>query len=268
MKSKNPDSLFKFMPFNLNTLKTLINQEFYFAKLSELNDPNDCNVEIRVRDPDKIAQELRDKLYKKCVNVKKDLLSDTILLPRRPSIDEMANIIYRYYAENYFGILSFCYEPDSIKDQLMWSHYADASKGICLVFDRDELVPNEFKTINDRNEGIVRYNLEPIEIDNNLDSLMKDPSELKLKYFFYKTKQWGKEKEYRYVINFHGFSPFLDVLQNRYLKFPPKNLKRIFLGEKIEKQSKEVLFRLNEIKGYDFEVIPMQWDRNIKGLKT
>lgn len=259
MISTQPELLYKFMHFNINALNTLINQEFYFAKLSELNDPNDCNLEIEVNNPEELPEQIKSRIEKKHLEIRPDLVLNYFIIPNKPNINTICTDLIRYFAEVYFGILSFCCNNTSVVNPLMWSHYADSSKGICLVFSSEGLIKNEFGTINDRRAGFVNYDLEIFKIDNSVELILDNPSYLDLDYFFHKTPHWGTENEYRYVINFHNFSPFLNPPKNRYVSYNPQNLKKIVLGERIDNQAKRSISRLKELKGYNFDITQVKW---------
>ena len=91
-------TLYKFMRLDANAYKVLINKQLYLTRLSELNDPADCDWPIEVKD---------------VINI---------------------DINHRY------RICSFCIgktpeeKEEIMTNQLMWSHYADSSRGICLEF--------------------------------------------------------------------------------------------------------------------------------------
>lgn len=116
-----PRYLYKYRAIDENTKKIIINHEFYFNSPANFNDPYDCNIPkistIEINNAEKsISKEETDvnKIIKHAtVNPQniKTALTNTV---------------------NKIGICCFSTVFDSI---LMWSHYADYHKGICLKFD-------------------------------------------------------------------------------------------------------------------------------------
>lgn len=82
------------------------------------------------------------------------------------------------------GVLCFVERPDNL---LMWAHYADAHKGVCLEFDTSEWLF--------RLAGKVSYSQTyPI-----VDTASQSPSHLADTIFLTKSAEWAYEQEWRIV---------------------------------------------------------------------
>ena len=120
-------------------------------------------------------KELNDPFELSCINLRdKNMRNFNI-----KSIDVLNNT---------YGVISF---SEDYKSPLMWSHYADDHKGICLGFDVDE---------NDLIK--VRYRKDRVKLDDK-DRLTKKDA---LDIFAVKFNGWSYEKERRIIpalINSH-----------------------------------------------------------------
>lgn len=100
--------------------------ELFFAAPSSFNDPFDCKFSPVIASVKKLASEIaqRQTLDYEPENVERAILADS-------AID--ANFVKAVdRVMNRHGICCFSRKNDEI---LMWSHYADCHKGICLEFD-------------------------------------------------------------------------------------------------------------------------------------
>jgi len=137
---------YKYRTINKYLLDSLVKSNLYFAPKDKLNDPFDCNVDISRAANEFITEGIKTKLFKK-------LLSDKDLLDRvNNKVDPL-------------GICSFSLKPD---ETLMWSHYGDNHKGICLRYD----LPESFITSENLAAVPVTYEL------NAISNWLKDNIEL------------------------------------------------------------------------------------------
>ena len=118
-----PRYLYKYRPLNENTKKIITNNELYFSNPSDFNDPYDCNIPmndiILRKDLERIAHS-------------KDSNQDIAEIIKSLSFEpEYIKTMLRNNM-NKIGICCFSTLCNSI---LMWSHYAEYHKGICLKFD-------------------------------------------------------------------------------------------------------------------------------------
>jgi hypothetical protein len=124
---------------------------------------------------------------------------------------------------NETGVFSFAGDHLNI---LMWSHYADNHKGICLEFDRSL----DFKTLilaqpvgYSRDYPIIKW---PFEFKNGANLIL-----------LRKNEEWKYEKEERIICVGQAGS---------FLKFDQNAVSTIFIGCKAEDYVKEILQSLNQ----------------------
>lgn len=146
--------------------------------------------------------------------------------------------------------------------KLMWSHYADSHKGLCLAVKvpSDKVYP-------------VCYTGIRLKEDSDIDDILrkgtaKDKRNLQKEYFdlpydikvaLLKDKKWSDEKEYRIVCN-ESDVPIFDG--NNY--FFPVKIKRVYLGcrfEENEVETKDSILRVCKEKGIEVKQMQMAYDR-------
>lgn len=140
--------------------------------------------------------------YGRLVNMNDMYESSKTVYASRPDIEnndfyEMNNALLKYRQ------LSFSEDEENVREkevslgfdlQQMWGNYADNGKGVCLVFDKNEII----KFPADK-QGQIEYT-------NQLDECVFDsPAVIDrtlLDLLFQKRKEWEQEQEYRIVRKF------------------------------------------------------------------
>jgi len=138
--------LFKFRKINKFLLEGLVNGTVYCAKPEKLNDPFDCQVNIR-----RAAKNAIDEL-----DGERKLNLEFFVKMLSQWMDELQNQLQSV------AICSFSFNPPEkriIDNPLLWSHYADEHRGVCLIY----VVPEEFLNDKDKIIGIA-----PVEYGENL----------------------------------------------------------------------------------------------------
>lgn len=144
--------------------------------------------------------------------------------------------------QNDYCALCLSQKRDSL---LMWSHYADSHRGICVGFDIDELQSNF--------EHIFRINYQKKfpEI-----SILDSNQPLKfLSAFNTKHPDWSYEEEIR-VVNMH--SP-------RKVKFSAQMIKSVYLGCEISNKTKEYILKLLDSR--ELKINAYQAEKDLYNLK-
>jgi hypothetical protein len=202
-----------------HTSRILTHNEIYFAKCSEFNDPFDCHLHISVGgdfNTYKVKhRQLNPDLSEAEINnqTRKALQPENI----RKREQKVNSDIYRITKSA--GIFSMSTKRDNI---LMWSHYADYHKGICI----------EFKTSSGKLFGCE---LLKVEYEKNYPkfSVYDDMNlERVRKYIGTKSSDWKYEEEWRIIYRETGCQ-----------RFPPEELSGVILGTHISKRNKELVYK-------------------------
>lgn len=215
-KSYPPKRLYKYRAFNVNTLRLLSEAEVYYADPASFNDPLDSKPSIQI-DTDRVT--LEKLLYQILVkSVNKEYALKNIENHRYMS-SQYGDYTTDFETEKYYkqllasnvkgllyeelgqrGVLSLAKRWDC---PLMWSHYADEHRGLCIEYDMTTYVWHGLHPVD--------YRLpRSIKISELYDWKMKGSTsaEKAIKNIFYlaKAPQWRYEQEWREIGNFIGSS--------------------------------------------------------------
>lgn len=157
---------------------------------------------------------------------------------------------YRMLAEaiGNFRIACLCNQydmrgRDSVENLLMWAHYANSHKGICVKYH----IPKRCTYIDDSKRRIcvlkqVNYKDKIMNVD---DVTLEDA-------FFLKSKQWSYEYEHR-LLYFSESTPV------NYYPITGIGIDGIYLGARITAEDRRYI--LNEMKGSEIPVFQMKFNR-------
>ncbi len=171
--------LYRFQAINKLTLQNLNNQKNWIADPYEFNDPFEFS--------------LYDKLFI-------DSFGDS-----RPLTENETLNINKFRDEiNNYGVV--CYSSD-FTNNLLWSHYGDHHKGMCLVFEISDEIKEKIHKVNYQ-ERLPEINL--TDDANTFDEITTIVTT--------KSKEWKYENEYREVF----------INKNMNYKYPGELVEIIF----------------------------------------
>lgn len=218
--------------------------ELFFSAPSSFNDPFDCKFSPIMASVEKLVSEIvrRQTLVYEPENVERTILGDSVIYAN------FVKVVDRVM--NRHGICCFSRKNEEI---LMWSHYADCHKGICLEFDVSK-DPDFF--VFPKN---VAYQDNYPKIDVSLpEGILKYVSAL----LGTKYTKWSYEEEVRVYKEHH-----------QAYHFNPASLVSVFLGCKTEnKIIEEVMsvvkanIELNHVRFYKTEMDKEAYKLNIVKL--
>lgn len=213
-----PKTIFKYQPLTVQTLINLQSQQIYFCAPSQFNDPYDCAISAHVK---KLSHseimEVRDSMLKKLDRDGKEA-NALMKLSKLRLRDVLENAVNRLVESTRLefieknGVSCFAENNDNV---LMWSHYADKGRGICLEFD------TRFEPLTLLR--IVEYVDEIPEL-NSLPIYLADDYEQFINLFCTKSIDWRYEREWRALHSAAGIEFVYDS----------KALKAVYFGPKIE----------------------------------
>lgn len=141
--------VFKYRPINKYLLDSLVSSELYFASRTQLNDPFDCNIDIQL---------ILDHLIETKSTEDTDLFQEVL----------SGNKFMKQFLKDIdlLGIGSFSLNWD---ETLMWSHYADNHKGVCIIYD----FPNDFIHNQDKIFGASKVSYDSNTVSDWLQDNIK-----------------------------------------------------------------------------------------------
>lgn len=194
-KYRNPIDLSK--PEECRTGQIFLNSKLYFSQLSKFNDPFEGQIDLDVNQP---IEEAIDRHYRVLRTRKR---SKTTVVPSPPTstwhnakknVEKIYEEViagnntdlegyYKNYMDNY-GILALSKKRDNL---LLWAHYADNYRGLCLGFEWAETDLPQAK------EVIYQTNY------RKTDFWFHTEDELAQIALFQKSSDWSYEQEYRSI---------------------------------------------------------------------
>jgi len=218
--------LYHYQPYKTDWLRrTVLHDQIYFSNPKDFNDPWDCRPrynEEGMTDPaycawlvsslDANARKHRSVDFNESAHAQHmdqmrnnpSLLKDHL----RKVADEREKVIQQRYTV-------YCLVPRA-NSALMWAHYANKHRGVCLEFSHVEVFRDILKVIY-----CEKYpSFEPFGrgIDKILPPLLT------------KSADWEYEEEYRIIAEEKGNPDKTFVTENNYFSLPPRMLKSIILG--------------------------------------
>jgi hypothetical protein len=204
-----PRKLYKYRPFNVFCLRLLTHAEVSYSNPRTFNDPLDCDPTIEV-DIDRNALELL--CYAFLRRTKPEDQAKAEINNYRYLSSEYGDFRNESHVEDYLkrmlalrikdeldselgskGVLSLSERWDSV---LMWSHYADNHRGMCIEFDTTELPHPNLRAVGYRAPRRVRASdLFEWKRRHSADAEQR----VRDTYFFAKAGPWRYEKEWREV---------------------------------------------------------------------
>lgn len=240
------------------TKEILQDQKLWHATMSSFNDPFEGIVEVDKAIGDGallghvIHRHLRDghSIEEALKIVQQDYLDGAggITQEVRDRISDVCNEFHS--KNNTLGVLSLTEDPLSI---LMWSHYGDSHKGICIGFEREEtgIMGND-----DVCKPVQYSSVYPHPTVNDL--LMRDGTASKLTMQS-KANQWAYEKEWRLCRPNAGLGPL------------PGPMKEIILGCRWDdSKTDEIKLILNStgVEMYKAEISPGEYSLKKTHIET
>ncbi len=200
-----PKKIYKYYPLNEKLLSTIRNKYLWFDSFKNYNDPYEGKCNVR---EDYTEAEIRQRLLQ---------FGKVPAVPKEQIIPECNRAIKEALIQNEIQSRCCCLSAKN-NDLLMWAHYADSYRGVCLEFDTAKLADSIDVALVP-----VRYEERYPQVD-----FLFNMDELTIQQVLTKAKVWDYEEEYRFI------SPFQIPNQQ---PFDISALKAIILGCKCDKSS-------------------------------
>ena len=236
-----------------NTLSIIRDNTLWASSPLYFNDPFDCMPKLRVKNED-IKRAIRD-----FVNGHVNLFADEN--HRRRFIEgksrEYSDIkkvrqLWENGLSRAVGIVSLAERRDNC---LMWSHYADNHKGICIELDTilSDFSLSECRKVIYKKERPY-FNLISMAIYYELGQLEVYPI---FELFCQKSKGWEYEQEWRYMC------PIIEEgSAGTLVKIPPGSITRIIVGAKASDGCQREIEDIVRQSGSDIKVVRARLDDN------
>lgn len=169
-----PSTAFAYKKCSTYLYQMLVNNQLCLISPTEFNDPFDCPIRELLYKDDDVAV-LLHRAYEDCLKVS-CFVSNTIL------------------NNNINGSKSKDV-PGEYLNALMWAHYADSHKGVCIKYR----FSTSFANLGNDYNGKISFFKDVHYSDIDLNSYSKTDSITMKDAFFLKGKQWAYENELRFI---------------------------------------------------------------------
>jgi hypothetical protein len=182
MKEEIPKKLYRYIPLDLKKVMAIYNNRLYFSDPKHFNDPYDFfkTEEVRILlDAVKLRRDVSSDFKEKRLTESPEL-SSIVKMPsedfKKTGLEDVAKSIESSYSD--LKVLCFSEDCDNL---LLWAHYADSHKGMCVEFNTE-------KVLEARHLSFCRV------IYRENPEIACDPL---ISLFLTKSTHWEYEKEWR-----------------------------------------------------------------------
>lgn len=258
-----PSSLFKYKGINKYTLDGLDAGKIWLNNPDEFNDPYDSGFNVSFNSLLELSkmEKLQDLLKEYISRLQEEGKGDVVTILKDLFKEREENLIHSFNKEakkHFHKVFCLSERKDSI---LMWSHYANNHKGVCIEYIIDE---NLWK-------GLLFRCLFPVIYENNLIDITpyiqsSDTWEKFISFLlplFYKAEEWSYEKEWRFILSY-------GIQEHNLFNAPP--VKAVYLGAKISDQDRDLVLDIckkNSFPAFTSHLRPNTFElffKNIGGL--
>lgn len=234
-----PQKLYKYYSINERLDNVIKSGKCWFSRPSDFNDPFDCNLDVSIGNCD---GEIMNNLGKSSMlQLLKEELSNRSseekgagerILSKPSLVKKIINEVHKYYINQNIGVYCLSEDPVNI---LMWSHYANSHKGICLEFDikRGGFFYNNLLPVQYR-KYYPKFELSDYQDEENMMFAMHQQA------ICTKSVLWKYEKEWRVIAD--------DIFG--YKKFDKQDITKVLFGAKTSDDDKKRILSLFETNGY------------------
>ena len=214
------DAIFKYVPFDSQSLQILIDKKLYFSPPHFQDDPLDSNFQIDAR------------YYNSFPN-------DPLL-----NSEGINRIALKYHIKKLLNNYGICCFSKDIKNILLWSNHANGGRGFCFIFSKSKLLAS----LQEKNETMVvdnvKYNdvvtIEPEKINKEI---VFDEKAI----IFNKLPCWKYEAEVRFMCKIIT----TPLSQERFFPFNLNSLHAIVLGQRIESDNMVTIRNILKMPEYE-----------------
>lgn len=210
--------------------QSLINEQLNLSSPTTFNDPFDCPIRVLLNKGNDVSSLVR-QAYQDCLKIA--CFTSNVKLPYRKDTNNLLS-------ESVFDEKKHRKDKKEYLNSLMWGHYADSHKGICIKYS----FSHSISLLGSENPNIVAY-FKDVKYSNGDMSKYSNKDSITLEdAFFLKGKQWEYENELRFLYyDLNGNSNYgtIDI---------PNCIEAIYLGLKCSNKDKETIQKIMRSKRF------------------
>lgn len=238
--------LFRYRDFNTNTLREIIDNELWHSSVRELNDPFESQFKM-----DDSFLSNKNELLKAAHLFFGEKAKNKIIDDYFNNYEKLFEGVKNAYVtnsvmlEDVFSKLLICCFSKKYDEPLMWSHYSNGLRGICLVYKEEKIINN---SVINGNMFDVLYDVKPYvsKIEDLKTKVVNDEIWIDLdksnckRSGFSKHSRWEYEEEVRSTIHIENDGSRVNKLGHA-VKVDCDAIEAIIYGEKISKTNLKLL---------------------------
>ncbi|MDD6781623.1 MAG: DUF2971 domain-containing protein [Bacteroidales bacterium] len=210
--------------------QSLVNEQLNLSSPTTFNDPFDCPIRVLLYKGNDVSSLVR-QAYQDCLKIA--CFSSNVKLPYPKDTNNPLS-------ESVFDEKKHRKDKKEYLNSLMWGHYADSHKGICIKYSFN----NSISLLGSENPNIVAY-FKDVKYSNGDMSKYSNKDSITLEdAFFLKGKQWEYENELRFLYyDLNGNSDYgtIDI---------PSCIEAIYFGLKCSNKDKETIQNIMRSKRF------------------
>jgi hypothetical protein len=238
-----PSIVCKYFTINNDLYNSLKDSYLWFSNPLEFNDPYDCNLLFDINNTEAEIKTfiIREKLKKLKSGNSSELFrsTDKIIKDYIKNPESLKVYLHNFVQNKMIPNHGICCFSENPLDLLMWSHYADKHKGLCILYDL---------------EKDIKFFSFPIKVDypdhypkfNYIRNSFNLSHSIVQFIFGTKSKEYSHETEIRVIKEKRNINNFRG-------KVPIKRdaIVEVIFGYKTDKTDKNRLFELMKSTGYN-----------------
>lgn len=210
--------------------QTLVNEQLNLSSPTTFNDPFDCPIKELLNNENEISY-LMKQAYKDCLKIACFMSNVKLPYPKDHN---------NFFSEPVYNEKKHKKDKKEFLNTLMWAHYADSHKGICIKYR----FPNSMSKLGGDGNGIVayfkdvRYSSKEMSRYSGKDSINLEDA------FFLKGKDWEYENELRFLhydLNSQDTYGTINI---------PNCIEAIYFGLKCSDKDKETILNIMSPKQF------------------
>lgn len=250
--------VFRYRAMNKNTMKEVLNSTIWHSTIEGLNDPFEFPISLDWKELEKKDAETLTKYALFFSILPQDEIIHYIV---NNDLETMYNIIksnldkFKVSLPEYCGSLIVSCFSEKHDSPLMWSHYSDGMKGLCIAYDKEKLESSSLFKLYP-----VEYNLNPIQFDYKDLKLIRAVDDFKYydyekniksigsgffarlksyQYLYQKHKRWEYESELRNIIDPDASKS--NPKKGELIDYPREAVRGIIIGSKMSNIHKRLV---------------------------
>lgn len=248
-------SYYKYIP--LDRLSYFEDELLRFTQPKDLNDPFEC----LPKTPNPTEKELNELIEGICnsMNLPSSFKDETL---RSYDLNWLSNL-YKQQTEKVSKDLGIFSLTQNWKNALMWSHYGDSHRGVCIGFDKEH---NFFKDYVSENKAYLKFT-KKVEYSLLRTEIALELGKKPLTYDAYLTKSldWKYEEEIRVISSLDLCDKIIkkEPYSIHLFKVPHLAISEIILGANIILESEEIIKKfasINKIKIFKARISDEKFD--------